>query len=239
MKNKDICSKTVLKVVENNYIGIFFGVVGLTAASAILAGWVSFYPVAITVASLGVSLFSFGSDYFSNYEKYYNEVQREKLDALIQKKSETIRTLVYQLKRNTKEKRPEKYLTYLSETSYKMEHLFAAGKIDLKIKETFDKLFDLCVDKMTLVRDLWWSHSSLTTELKKTNLEQREVIIKEVGNTIEKISQSFAEFLESNVDSSKCELSQLSQELEQSLKVAKRTNQRMSEFKESINFERE
>ena len=98
-----------------------------------------------------------------------------------------------------------------------------------EIRERAEKLFEQCVSSLEKTLQLWKTADSLASEIaKKPILEQREKLVNEVVGTVEHMSQTLAavQGITSKPEGD-VRLQQLRGELDQSLEVAKKVEQRV------------
>lgn len=98
-----------------------------------------------------------------------------------------------------------------------------------EIRERAEELFEQCVSSLEKTLQLWKTADSLASEIaKKPILEQREKLVNEVVGTVEHMSQTLAavQGITSKPEGD-VRLQQLRGELDQSLEVAKKVEQRV------------
>ena len=98
-----------------------------------------------------------------------------------------------------------------------------------EIRERAEELFEQCVSSLEKTLQLWKTADSLASEIaKKPILEQREKLVNEVVGTVENMSQTLAavQGITSKPEGD-VRLQQLRGELDQSLEVAKKVEQRV------------
>ena len=134
--------------------------------------------------------------------------------------------------------RPERCLRELR-TLYDFLRKEAVGNpLGFQVVDNFDKLFDACVDQIRQTDELWRRSRKLTGNSKKELVQQREQIVQEIEETTKQLATSVNQF--GNLGKKKMvrgkqvdsEISELMQELDQTMQVAKRTEERLANLHE-------
>lgn len=100
-----------------------------------------------------------------------------------------------------------------------------------------DQLFKQCVVSLEKTLELWYTaRRMVTSAARKPILKQRELLIADVTESIQKLGKVLADIQSLQVGSGRqhSELAEIRQELDQSLKVARRVKKRLKAFEEEI-----
>ncbi len=139
---------------------------------------------------------------------------------------------------------PERDQTFLRELRGLYDDFFQDLK-DNKLSEfvnneTIDQikeLFDACVHSLSDSYDLWLSASKSRGEAKTKFMNEREAILDEVGKSVERFTETITGIRALNLKGKKSDLSQLRNQLNDSLEIARRTEQRMANINQIQEFE--
>ena len=93
-----------------------------------------------------------------------------------------------------------------------------------------DRLFHVCVDNLENSHDLWQTARRLTGPMRNTVLGERDEVIREVQETVRHLQQTMERWHSLGAKKKTSELTQLREELDESLRVARRTDERMAEL---------
>ncbi|MEZ6087314.1 MAG: hypothetical protein R3C05_04655 [Pirellulaceae bacterium] len=158
-------------------------------------------------------------DAFEFMTQQQKDAQERKLDELTQRLAED------------GEPKTEAYLTEL-------RHLYQTFLDDLEqgklaagarpVSEQVHRLFQAAVRHLEYSLDLWRRAKRLSGSAKEALLEERRNAIDEVGQTIEHLGLTIHQFHAFRIEASDSELSKLRKELEQSMMVARRAEERIS-----------
>lgn len=156
-----------------------------------------------------------------------------------QRKKETEESLdqLDQLLRQDKDARPEQCLRELrllyDLLKDESKNNIACGDDILK---NFEQMFEACVQRIKKSDDLWRASRNIHNSAKKKLLEERENIVDEVVQVTEHLSSVVRQTKEIKQTKEKSELSELQKELEKTLTVARRTEERISKL-DSPNYD--
>lgn len=155
----------------------------------------------------------------------YEQIQKQ-----AKEKRDTELDNLDQLLRQDKDARPEqclRELRVLYEILQKESSHAITGK---EILQNFERMFEACVKKIQKSDDLWRSSRGLHNSAKKKLLEERENIVDELVQTTEYLSTVVRQTKEIKTVKENSELSELTRELEKTLTVARRTEERLLNF---------
>lgn len=209
-------------------------VAGMTALMASWAGvvdsaWWPFWGVAGMLAGAGAvaSRWIFGSD----------TILRRAYDSLgedaIREQNRMLDDLDRRLRQDN-DPRPEESLRQLRSLydGFRREHDWATDlpeRSSLEIAQKVEKLFKACIISLRRSQDLWdTSQKMSTTDGRKAALAQREQLVGEIRESVRQLARTIdgvqALRIQSPEDGN---LAQIRQELDESLEVARRVEQRM------------
>lgn len=167
-------------------------------------------------------------DAFEYMTQQQKDAQEKKLDELTQRlmgdgdpKTESYLAELRQL-----------YQTFLDDLE--QGKLAAGGR---RVSEQVQRLFQASVQHLEYSYDLWQRAKRLRGAAREKLLEEREKAIGEVGETIEHLGLTIHQFHAFRIESNDSELSKLRQELEQSMLVARRAEERISGLGQSRQYD--
>lgn len=103
-----------------------------------------------------------------------------------------------------------------------------------EILEGVDKLFTVCVQQLEKSHDLWEASRGMEGVAQEETLRDRDGIVQEVFDTVEHLGQNLERFqLVRPKKENKSELAKLRQEMEESIRVAKRVEERIENLGKS------
>ncbi len=158
-------------------------------------------------------------DAFTSLNAQQREAQEASLDALGQ-----------QL-RNDQDPRTQSYLRNLRELYGSFQADIEQGKIASSARAVLgkvDKLFRAAVKHLEHSYHLWETAGRMSGDAKKSLLDERDHVIQEVQATIEHLGKSIEQFHSFRVNENKSELAKLREELEATMQVAQRAEERVA-----------
>ena len=121
-------------------------------------------------------------------------------------------------------------------------HLYKALEKDVKagdipaaahgVMDSVDRMFHVCVDHLRQSYKLWQSAQQTTGRSRENTLRQREELIQEVEQSVSHLEQTIDQLQTVSSKRSKSELARLREELDETIRVAKRVEQRTEELME-------
>jgi hypothetical protein len=100
-----------------------------------------------------------------------------------------------------------------------------------------ERLFKACVGQLEQSYELWRSAEKLSGTARQALLAERDQIIDEVVVTIRHLGKSVEQFYTLHGKENESELASLRDELDETMRVAQRAEQRMASLGKSINYE--
>ena len=206
-------------------IPVFFGL------QASIFGWLlgSMLTVAGGFLTALFGLGIFGTRLVFGLDKLAQEAQQKVLERQEQTKEQDLDNLIVKLKRD-RDPRPERCLQELRSLR-KLLKTKVSGTFKTEILDNFDDLFKKCVKQITDTDELWSASLNLTGRTKKKIREEREKIVLDVEELTNRLVDYVHKAIE-NVDDS--ESAQSLKELEQSIEIARKTEQRLSGLTDKI-----
>jgi paraquat-inducible protein B len=214
----------------------------VAGASAWLISWAGGGLTALNVAGLVGVLVGFG--WFATRAIFYSDdiaamVVREQEAKAIQAEESKLDDLLYRL-RADRDFRTKDYLTLLRTCRSEFEEFAKRPGIAIQSHEIVKQ-----------VRQLFWSATEqleqslkmhdlaerLAGDQRKKVLEQREQILAEINVSIEHMQSAVKHYQELMNKEQNSDLSSLRDELDASLRVARRTEERMRELEGSTNYD--
>ncbi len=157
--------------------------------------------------------------------------QQQRIDS----ENSQLDTLAQQLARD-QDHRTQDYLTLLR--SWREEFLQAAAQPgvqlrSMRIREQVDLVFAAAVDQLRQSFRLWELSQSLNGESRKKVLGDREQVLAEIAATVERLQTTVSQFKELIRNDRKSDLASMREELDATMRVARRTEERMREIENS------
>lgn len=132
---------------------------------------------------------------------------------------------------------PDRDQSYLRELRTSYEHFLKdveQGNLSEFVSEDIIKqikdLFDGCIKSLSYSYDLWTSANKVQGKTREDFLNDREAVIDEVGKSVDRFNETIIGIRNLNLKSKKGDLGKLRQQLDDSLEVARKTEQRMAEL---------
>lgn len=102
-----------------------------------------------------------------------------------------------------------------------------------RVREQVDSIFDATVEQLRHSHKLWELSRSLNSDARRTVLASREAVLKEIGETVERLNATVMQFKDLVRKDKKVDLASMRTELEATMRVAQRTEERMREIENS------
>ena len=235
ISSSEIRKRVLLQIASSPAVLAPFGL-GMTAA---LGAWaVDFSHAGITMfaglAGLLISGGLFFSKWFVSGAKTAETVLREVEQEQDQQHQKALDALERTLERADNDPRPEAALRDLRALLKSFHDLDtqtnSSWSILVDIHVQMDSLFQHCLRLLHKTHDLWTTASMLSTqEARKPVLDQREQIIKDVQDCVKQVSHTLVTIQQTHdQDTAATHLQEMRRDLDESLDVARRVEQRMS-----------
>jgi hypothetical protein len=133
--------------------------------------------------------------------------------------------------------RTQDYLTLLR--SLRDDFLEVAGQPGVqlrsgRIRAQIDMVFAAAVDQLRQSFQLWELSQSLLGDSRKKVLANREQVLSEIASTVERLQITVTQFKELINKNNKSDLASMREELETTMRVARRTEERMRELENPV-----
>ncbi len=206
-------------------------------ATALLASWafggnptLTFSGVAGMLTGLGL----FSSRLIFGLEKMTNQAYEYVLEKQQSSQRESLQRLDHKL-RQDHDQRTERLLARLQTLYNDLKLSVEQGKITIAAHEVLDgvdDLFKVCVQYLDRSFELWETAAKMSGEAKQKVLQQREELINEVAASCDYLEQTIEQLNLVATKKSKSNLAQLRAELDESIRVARRAEERTEAFGE-------
>lgn len=221
------------------YLDIFASPVTLLPVvgglTALLASWaiggsalLTFAGVAGVVGGLGL----FASRLIFGLEKLTNRAYQYVLERQQKKQAEALHELDKKLQRD-RDPRTERLLRQLWHLYKTLEKDIQAGKISVaahEVLESVDRMFQVCVDYLDRSYQLWDKAHKQAGPARQRTMHQRDELVTEVENSVDFLESKIDQLENINKKKSKSELSELRAELDETIRVARRAEERTAEL---------
>lgn len=197
-------------------LGVFGGLAGFLVGAGILFTKFVFQLESVTQKAY--------EDLQQEKEKTFND-SLDRLDALLCK---------------DKDPRPENCLRELRILHADLKQELKLKPYNGEIVSNFEKLFDTCVKSLEETHRLWEAGRKLSSTEKRRIQDQREEIVVEIEQMTVQLAGDIRQFKTEVIDSTKNSvLKEELNEFKTNLRVARKTHERMNEFKKNTNFDKE
>ena len=178
-------------------------------------------------------------------EAITEEALQAELDKLLRDEHEALDLLARHL-RTDRDHRTQDYLTLLRSMRDQFEkaaHQPGVQFRSARIREQVGLVFKAAVEQLRQSYRLWELSESLVGDARSKILAGREQVLTEIGATVERLQATVDQFQELVSDDHKVDLVSMREELEATMRIAKRTEERMREIEnpaakyESLNAE--
>jgi hypothetical protein len=207
-------------------------VVGLTS---LLTSWavggnatLTFAGVAGIVGGLGL----FASRIIFGLERLTQRAYQYVLDKQQAEQAESLERLHDKLE-NDNDPRTQRLLRQMLAVYKSLEKDVREGKVTVAAHDVLDgvdRMFKVCVEYLERSYELWENAMRLKGTAKKTSLKQRDELVGEVEHSVDFLEKKIDQLHSVATKQSKSALADLRAELDETIRVARRAEQRMSEF---------
>lgn len=188
-------------------------------------GWQMMLGASFMSACLGVGVFLtkfiFGLDRITQAAYQYE----------IDKKEQELNRVLDELDtklRQDRDPRPENCLRRLRVLNKKVRDRSKINPVGAELLENFDRLFQICISKIKETDEMWRDSRNLGESSKKKVMREREKIVEEIEDVTSQLDHTVEQFQVIEVKKNDGEISELRRELEQTLLVAKKTEERLA-----------
>ncbi len=173
-------------------------------------------------------------------EKITERVVLEERENARRREEALLEELMLQLRSDT-DPRNDEYLATLRDLKREFDEAVEKPGIQvrsLRVAEQVRQLFEAAIMQLRRTHELWLSARRLTREHSQQILRQREELLQEVGKTVHHFRSAIQQFGVLTQSDPKFDLSQLRDELDASIRVAMRTEERMREIENQPNYDK-
>jgi len=214
----------------------------VAGASAWLISWGMGSVTALNVIGLAGVLGGIG--WMATRAIFYSDevaaqVVKEEADKIVQAEEAKLDGLLFRL-RSDRDYRTKDYLTLLRTCRSEFEEFAKQPGIVIQSQEIVKQvrqLFWAAIDQLEQSLKMHALAERLSGEQRKKVLEQREQILEEIQVSIEHMQSAVKHYQEMMDKEQHSDLTTLRDELDASLRVAKRTEERMRELEGTTNFD--
>lgn len=211
-------------------------VVGTTA---LLGSWaiggvsvLTFGGIAAVLTGAGIfaSRLIFGLDKLT--ERAYQYTQEHEQKSQLRSLQQLHRRL-----ENDRDPRTERLLRQLWTLYKDIKEAVDQGKIKVAAREVLDgvnQMFHVCVDHLDRSFELWKTSQKMMGESRDRVLQQRETLIEEVLNSCDYLEQTIDNLHFETTQKSKTNLAQMRAELDETIRVAKKAEERTNTLTEEV-----
>ena len=165
-------------------------------------------------------------------EDITEQAMQAQLDKQLEEENEELDQLGRKL-RTDRDHRTQDYLTLLRSLRDEFEE--AAGKPGNKfksarIREQIGDVFGAAVDQLRQSFKLWELSENLVGDARQKVLGNRELVLKEIDETVNRLEATVHQFQELVKRDQNVDLASMREELDATMRVAKRTEERMKEL---------
>ncbi len=164
------------------------------------------------------------------------ELQRKEREAEEQALDDLMRKL-----RQDRDHRNDDYLIMLRTIRDDFEASASQPGVEIRSREVVvqvRQLFMAAVTKLHRSYDLWELAEKLSGEESENVLKEREQVLSEIKATVDHLKSATDQYKGLMYREQEVDLSQLRDELDRSLRIAKKTEERMREFESQTNYDK-
>ncbi len=165
-------------------------------------------------------------------EAITEEAMQAELDQRLRRENEELDRLARQL-RTDRDHRTQDYLTLLRSMREEFEKAAYQPGVQFRsarVREQVSLVFQAAVDQLRQSYRLWELSENLVGEARDKVLANREQVLSEIGATVDRLQATVDQFHELLGKDEKVDLAAMREELEATMRIAQRTEQRMREI---------
>ena len=204
------------------------GVTMLLAAWAMRSAPLTFAGLAGILGGIGV----FANRMIFGLEKLTNRAYEYVLEKQQNLQIESLRALEDKLQTD-RDARTQNLLRQLWNLYKALEKDIKEGKVPAAahgVMDSVDRMFHVCMEHLRQSYKLWQTAQETTGRSRENKLRQREELIREVEQSVSHLEQTIDQLQTVSSKRSKSELARLREELDETIRVAKRVEQRTEEL---------
>jgi len=137
--------------------------------------------------------------------------------------------------------RTQDYLTLLRSVREDFQETASQPGVQMRsarVREQVNAIFNATIDQLRHSYKLWELSQSLSGEARRKIMVSREGVMKEIGATVDRLHTTVLQFKELIREDKKVDLASMREELEATMRVARRTEEKMREIENSTSSNR-
>jgi paraquat-inducible protein B len=137
--------------------------------------------------------------------------------------------------------RTQDYLTLLRSVRQDFQETASQPGVQMRsarVREQVNTIFHATVDQLRHSYKLWQLSRSLNGDARRKVMESRENVMKEIGTTVDRLHNTVLQFRELIREDKKVDLASMREELEATMRVARRTEEKMREIENTTSSNR-
>ena len=141
-----------------------------------------------------------------------------------------------QLLVDSKDDRTQDYLTLLRSVRNDFQETASQPGVQMRssrVREQVNAIFEATMEQLRHSNKLWALSQSLSGEARRKVLANREVVMNEISETVDRLNTTVIQFKDLIRKDKKVDLASMRSELEATMRVAQRTEERMREIENS------
>jgi paraquat-inducible protein B len=165
-------------------------------------------------------------------EDITENVMQAELDKRLRDEEATLDLLARQL-RTDRDHRTQDYLTLLRSLRGEFEKVAKQPGVQIRsarVREQVSLVFSAAVDQLRQSFQMWELSENLVGEARNQILGRREQVLNEIGITVERLEATVERYKQLIKTDQKVDLAQMREELEATMRIAQRTEERMREI---------
>ncbi len=206
--------------------------------SAGMLSWAMGGNSTLTLASFTTMLAGLGwmlTRIIFKVEAITEDAMRFEQEQQIRAENQRLDELAAQLARD-RDKRTQDYLTLLRSVRDDFQEIANQNGVQFRsarVRDQVSAVFEAAVDQIRRSNELWELSENLGGEAKRKVLANREQVLEEINATVDRLHAAVEQFKELVRKDKKVDLASMRSELEATMRVAQRTEERMREIENS------
>jgi len=167
-------------------------------------------------------------------EEITEEAMQAALDKQLRDENQALDQLARQL-RSDRDHRTQDYLTLLRSMREDFEKAAQRPGVQIRsarVREQVGLVFQAAVEQLRQAYRMWELSENLVGQAREKVLADREVVLTEVHDTVERLQVTVNQYHELVRTDQKVDLASMREELEATMRIAQRTEERMREFEQ-------
>ncbi len=134
------------------------------------------------------------------------------------------------------DERTQDYLTLLRSVRNDFQETASQPGVQMRsarVREQVDAIFEATIEQLRHSYKLWELSRSVNGDARRKVIAKREIVINEIGETVDRLHTTVLQFKDMVRADKKVDLASMRSELEATMRVAQRTEERMREIENS------